>query len=140
MKKIIFACLLALGASAAVLPDAQAQVSVNINIGAPPPPRAEPLPPPRHGYVWAPGFWDWDGYRHIWREGHWVRARPGYVYAQPVWRQGPRGWELDRGGWRGGPPPGHGPRHDDFDDDHHGHRGPGGGRDCPPGHARKGEC
>lgn len=139
MKKIIFASLVALAASSAVLPVAQAQVSVNINIGAPPPPREEILPPPRHGYVWAPGFWDWDGYRHIWREGHWVRERPGYVYAQPVWRQGPRGWELDRGGWRGGPPPGRGPRHDDFDDDH---RGPGRGRDrdCPPGPARKGEC
>lgn len=137
MKKIIFASLMALGVSAVVLPVAQAQVSVNINIGAPPPPRAEPMPPPRHGFVWIPGFWDWDGYRHFWREGHWVRERPGYVYAQPVWRQGPHGWELDRGGWRGGPPPGRGPRHEDGDDDR---RGPGRGPDCPPGHARKGEC
>jgi hypothetical protein len=50
IKKTIFVTLFALAACAAVLPVAQAQVSVNINIGAPPPPRAEPMPPPRHGW------------------------------------------------------------------------------------------
>lgn len=138
MKKIILATLVALTAAPALMPAAQAQVSVNINIGAPPPPRQEVLPPPRHGFVWIPGFWDWDGRRHFWREGHWERERPGYVYAPPVWRQGPRGWELDRGGWRGGPPPREERRRDWHDDDDHGPRGR--GRDCPPGHERRGEC
>ncbi|KAF1043800.1 MAG: hypothetical protein GAK35_02027 [Herbaspirillum frisingense] len=137
MKKIILAALIAAASSAAILPGAQAQVSVNINIGAPPPPRVERMPPPRHGYVWVPGYWDWNGHAHYWRSGRWVRERHGYVYAQPVWREGPRGWELDRGGWRGGPPAPPGPppppRYEHERHEHH-------GRDCPPGHARKGEC
>ncbi|TQK03888.1 YXWGXW repeat-containing protein [Herbaspirillum sp. SJZ130] len=132
MRKIIFASLIAIASAASVLPAvAQAQVSVSINIG-PPPLRVEPLPPPRHGYIWAPGYWDWNGHDHVWREGRWMRERSGYSYAQPVWRQGPNGWVLDRGGWRGNPH-----RHDD------GERRPGRGNDrdhCPPGHAKKGEC
>jgi hypothetical protein len=87
-----------------VLPVAQAQVSVNINIGAPPPPRAEPLPPPRHGYVWIPGFWDWDGHRHFWREGHGcVSARLCLCAAGLA--QGTAWLGAGRGGWRNGPPP-----------------------------------
>ncbi|NUU03492.1 YXWGXW repeat-containing protein [Herbaspirillum robiniae] len=141
MKKIILASILAAAVSGAILPAAQAQVSVNINIGTPPPPpRVERLPPPRHGYVWVPGYWDWNGHAHVWRGGRWVRERRGYVYAQPAWREGPRGWELDRGGWRGGPPPRPAPpppppRYDD-----HGPRHGHGPDHCPPGHARKGEC
>ncbi|VVE23628.1 signal peptide protein [Pandoraea morbifera] len=92
---------------------AHAQVGVSISIGAPPPPRYEPVPPPRAGYVWAPGFWDWDGHRHEWRGGHWERVRPGYAYRAPAWHQGPHGWQLDRGGWG----------HDDRGRDDRGRRG-----------------
>ncbi|MFJ3046612.1 YXWGXW repeat-containing protein [Herbaspirillum chlorophenolicum] len=133
MKKIILAAVLAATSVGAILPVAQAQVSVNINIGAPPPPRVERMPPPRYGYIWAPGYWDWNGHAHVWREGRWMRERPGYAYAQPVWREGPHGWELDRGGWRG----------DRRRDDEDGDRDHGRGHDrdhCPPGHAKKGEC
>jgi hypothetical protein len=30
-------------------------------------------PPPREGYIWSPGHWEWNGRRHVWKEGHWVR-------------------------------------------------------------------
>ncbi|MFJ2993322.1 YXWGXW repeat-containing protein [Pandoraea sp. NPDC087047] len=100
-----------------VVAPAHAQVGVSISIGEPPPPRYEPVPPPRVGYVWAPGFWDWDGHRHEWHGGHWERERPGYVYRAPAWHQGPHGWELNRGGWDHGGPG----RHDDhgYGHDHH---------------------
>lgn len=103
-KKIVVAIALLAGvlSSACLAPSAQAQMrgSVDIRIGTPPPaPRYEQLPPPRRGYVWAPGYWAWDGHRYVWAGGHWERARHGYRYAPPVWRQAPGGWVLDRGGW-----------------------------------------
>lgn len=124
MKKLTLtiALIAATVGGIAVMPSAEAQVGVSINIGGPPPPpRYEAVPPPRDGFLWAPGFWDWDGHRHVWHGGHWERARPGYAYRQPGWHQGPHGWELDRGGWdhHDGPGPGPGPH-----DDHHDHRGP----------------
>lgn len=59
--------LCALGATVATAPAAQAQVvGVDVRIGTPPPaPRYEVVPPPRHGYAWAPGYWAWNGHRHI---------------------------------------------------------------------------
>ena len=98
--KTVLAAGLAATLSVLSAPAAQAQVRAVINVGQPPPPlRAEVVPAPRRGYVWAPGFWDWDGHRHEWRGGHWERARPGYAYRQPEWRQNGGRWEMRRGGW-----------------------------------------
>ncbi|GAB3626067.1 putative signal peptide protein [Pandoraea terrae] len=128
MKKLTISIALAaatLGGFA--LTPAHAQVGVSITIGEPPPPRVEPVPPPRYGYIWAPGYWDWVGERHVWREGHWEQERPGYVYRAPAWHHGERGWELNRGGWDQD----HGPRgreerrderRDDRRDEHRGDR------------------
>jgi hypothetical protein len=135
---IRFAPLLAAGVLgiAALAPlHASAQVSVNINIGeAPPPVRYEPAPPPRSGYVWAPGFWDWKGNRHVWIAGHWERARGGYVYAPAEWRHEGGEWRLYRGGWHEDEH--HHKRHHDRDRDHDDDRG----YHCPPGQAKKGRC
>lgn len=56
------ALLAALGVASAgamsYAPTATAGVDVSVGIGvAPPPPRYEVVPPPRAGYVWAPGYW-----------------------------------------------------------------------------------
>jgi len=104
-NNIILAVLLAAGASSVLIaPAAQAQVrgSVDVRIGTPPPPpRYERRPPPRSHYVWAPGYWAWNGHRHVWVGGHWERERRGYHrYAQPGWHQDRDGWRFDRGGWR----------------------------------------
>lgn len=61
------AVVLSLGALA-VPGVAQAGVAISIDV-APPPPRVEVLPPPRVGYVWAPGHWEWVGGRHAWVGG-----------------------------------------------------------------------
>ncbi|WZB73867.1 YXWGXW repeat-containing protein [Achromobacter insuavis] len=73
---------------------AQAGVAISIDV-APPPPRVEVVPPPRVGYVWAPGHWEWVGGRHAWVGGVWMPARPGYVYHGPEWR----GRGIDEGRW-----------------------------------------
>lgn len=77
---------------------AAADVDLVVKI-APPVPRIEPVPAPRVGFVWVPGFWDWRGNRHVWVAGTWERERPGYVYARPAWVQRGGEWHLVRGGW-----------------------------------------
>ncbi|MBV8665270.1 MAG: YXWGXW repeat-containing protein [Burkholderiaceae bacterium] len=73
---------LALGASVA----SAEPVSVNIRVGVRPPPvRHEFVPAPRHGYMWAPGYWGWSGGAHVWMEGHWEAEHPGYRYIGARW-------------------------------------------------------
>ena len=129
--------------AAAFAPAAMAQVNINIGIGTPPPaPIYEAVPAPRAGYVWAPGYWDWDDHyrKHAWKKGHWAAARPGYVYESPRWVRASNGWVMQPERWNHGPDYDRYHGRDDRDD-----RGPGrghgnGGYHCPPGHAKKGEC
>lgn len=51
---------------------------------APPAPRYEPVPPPRAGFVWDAGRWNWEG-RYVWVPGHWVEAVAGRRWAAGVW-------------------------------------------------------
>jgi hypothetical protein len=55
---------------------ASARLDVWVDV-APPIPRPEVVPPPRYGYVWAPGYWAWRNRRHVWIGGHWLRAHRG---------------------------------------------------------------
>lgn len=88
---------LAVGLLAAPLA-AQAQVSIGVAI-RPPAPRYERAPPPRPGYVWAPGHWNYSGGHYVWGGGTWMRARPGYRWAGGTWVQhGPR-WHYVPGHW-----------------------------------------
>lgn len=102
MKRIFLTAAAVLIGSAALAPlPALAQVNFQIVVGnAPPPPRYEVIPVARHGYVWAPGYWNWNGRRHVWTQGHWERARPGHYYQRPAWQQTHHGWQLQRGGWQ----------------------------------------
>ena len=85
------ASLLSLGA--AVVPaTAQAQPGVVVRV-APPPPRPEHVPPPRQGYVWAPGHYEWNGHRYVWNKGTYMRARNGYAYRAPQWDERDGRWE-----------------------------------------------
>lgn len=128
-RRSLIACMVGLGAMGALASGpASAQVSVRIGV-APPAPMVEVAPAPRAGYVWSPGYWRWNGRRHVWIAGGWLPARPGYAYAPAHWVQGPRGgWRLVPGGWAPAPrpvviapppPPPHG---------------------CPPGWARHHRC
>jgi hypothetical protein len=54
---------------------------------APPVPRVEVVPAPRVGYVWAPGFWRWDGHHHVWEGGHWEGERRGHHWIAAHWEE-----------------------------------------------------
>ncbi|MGA3959632.1 YXWGXW repeat-containing protein [Ralstonia nicotianae] len=133
MKKHVWmfaACLLTAGAAWVAVP-AQAQVSIGVQIGPtmpPPPPQYEAVPVMPPGYVWAPGYWQWQEGRYMWRPGYRVHERQGYAYRAPRWEQGPNGWMMREGGW------------DRRDWDRRGDDDGRGRWHCPPGHAKKGEC
>lgn len=153
MKQTLSLAALLITISAAVLAptSASAQVNVNITLGdAPPPLRFESVPAPRAGYIWAPGYWNWDGGRHVWSAGHWERVRRNEVYVRPEWRQEDGRWRFVQGGWKNGHYDKHEGKHKgkhkdkhdrddgdrrDHDDDHRGK-----GNHCPPGQAKKGNC
>ncbi len=76
----------------------RAQVSFDVTI-APPAPQYEVVPPPRPGFVWAPGYWGWRGGRWVWGPGHWIVARPGYRWAPDGWVRRGAGWHYVPGHW-----------------------------------------
>ena len=92
---------LSLLAPLATLPTAaNATVDIDLVVRIPPPAiRYEAAPPPRVGFVWVPGYWDWRSSHHVWIAGTWVRERPGYVYYRPTWVERNGQWHLARGYW-----------------------------------------
>ncbi|HLG87666.1 MAG TPA: YXWGXW repeat-containing protein [Alphaproteobacteria bacterium] len=123
---------LLLGAAVAALfcacQPAAAQLDLNVTIGVPPPPViVEPVPAPRVGFLWAPGYWYWNGGRHVWYPGHWEAERPGELFVGAQWVATPGGWRFAPAHW----------------EHRHHHEGPYGGPPpdfCPPGQAKKGRC
>ena len=84
----------------AMVTPAAAQVELNVSIGVPPPaPVYEVVPVARAGYVWAPGFWRWDGGRHVWAAGHWMEERRGYHWVPDRWAHGGATWRHEVGHW-----------------------------------------
>ncbi|HTV96461.1 MAG TPA: hypothetical protein VME42_10665 [Steroidobacteraceae bacterium] len=77
---------------------ASAGIGIDITV-APPAPPVEVVPAPRVGFVWAPGFWDWRGGRHVWVGGHWIAARPGWRWVPDRWEPHGNHWHYVRGHW-----------------------------------------
>jgi len=76
------------------------QARVNVVVGvAPPVARVEVVPRARVGYVWAPGYWRWNGRHYVWAGGYWVRARPGYHWVAPRWSPYGARWRYAPGYW-----------------------------------------
>ena len=89
---------------------AQVNFSFGIEVAPPPPPPEEVYPPSRPGFVWAPGYWEWDGERHVRVPGHWMEVRQGYYWVPDGWEHhveqrgahwhfAPGRWERDHGHW-----------------------------------------
>lgn len=89
---------LCLSAGAAGVPSL-CLAGVDANVQAPPPPRAERAPPPRDGYVWAPGYWDWSGRAYHWVSGDFVVERRGRHWHPDQWQEVGGSWEHVRGYW-----------------------------------------
>jgi hypothetical protein len=78
---------------------AQAGIGIEIEI-APPAPRFERVPPPRAGWAWAPGYYRWEGRRHVWEPGHWEHDRPGHHWIAAHWVPGEHGhYRFEEGHW-----------------------------------------
>jgi len=91
------------GASFALLcapPSAFARVDVRVEIGVPPPVAVvDVTPAPRHGYVYAPGYWAWHGDRHVWIGGRYVLERPGHYWVSERWEPAGPKWRFVDGHW-----------------------------------------
>ncbi len=97
MRNVLLCALLALGL---VAMPAVAQININIDLGvAPPAPRYEVVPAPRYGYAWAPGFWRWEGRRHVWEQGRWIEARPGFFWVADRWETRDGRHHFESGRW-----------------------------------------
>jgi hypothetical protein len=66
---------------------------------APPPARDERPPAPRDGYVWAPGYWDWDGRAYSWVPGRFMFERRGVHWVADRWEQTGPHWQRLAGHW-----------------------------------------
>ncbi|MGN6481911.1 YXWGXW repeat-containing protein [Luteibacter sp.] len=65
----------------------------------PPQHPTEEEPAERVGWVWARGYWQWDGHDYTPVRGHWERERPGYHYVHPFWEQRNGRWVFHAGVW-----------------------------------------
>jgi len=101
LRAILLAMAATVGLSACVVSGpypygGRAYVDVAV---APPPDRIIVAPAVRPGYVWAPGYWRWDGRRHVWVDGHYVRERHGYRWHPAHWEQRNGRYHFEEGHW-----------------------------------------
>lgn len=132
--KIMFATALCLGALAS---PALAQINISIDLGvAPPPPRVEVVHEDvRPGYFWIPGFWYWDGHRHVWSKGRWEHERPGYRWVPARWDDHGSRHHYEPGRWERHDGPGNHGRGNAYGHDRD-DRGPDDGPGHGHGHGR----
>jgi len=78
-----------------------AQIGISVSFGPPAIPIYEQPICPGDGYIWTPGFWDYDdedGY--YWVPGTWVEApQPGYLWTPGYWGWGGSGYIFHDGYW-----------------------------------------
>ena len=96
------ALLAAAGVHGRPLPDRGAGDGVTVIAPRPPPPPMLERVPPRPGYLWAHGYWRWNGHDYVAVPGHWERVRAGYRYLNPHWEHRPDGWHWRVGVWVSG--------------------------------------
>jgi WXXGXW repeat (2 copies) len=100
IKNAVVSILVSLSLSACVVappPRHRAFVEVAVR---PPAPRIVVVPAPRRGYVWAPGFWRWNGRSHVWVEGRWIRERRNEHWVPAHWEEfRPGRWRFEDGHW-----------------------------------------
>jgi hypothetical protein len=88
-----------LGLSAMAAPMlSSARVYVDVDV-APPAPQVEVIPEARVGYVWAPGYWNWDGHHHVWASGHYIKEHHGHHWVNDTWVQRDGRWHHEVGHW-----------------------------------------
>jgi hypothetical protein len=93
--------LLALGlALCQVVIPQWASAGTEILTDAPPPPdRVEHAPPPRDGYVWGAGHWEWNRRSYVWVSGTWIVERRAAHWVVDRWEQEGTKWHYVPGHW-----------------------------------------
>jgi hypothetical protein len=95
----ITALLAAIG-TAGFANTALAERSIDIEINtAPPEMRYEAVPPPREGYIYERGHYDWDGDHYVWREGRFIEKREGHEWHPSVVERRGEHWHYRAGHW-----------------------------------------
>jgi hypothetical protein len=81
---------------------AQSRAAVDIEI-APPAAVVEDAPV-RAGYVYAPGYWDWDDahHKHVWHKGEYMHERHGEHWVPHKWEEHGGKYTLREGHWEHG--------------------------------------
>lgn len=98
-------CLLATGFAVSLLAyplTTAARVDIDVAIG--PPPVVVEEAPRREGYLWAPGYWNWDNahHRHVWKKGRYIRNRPGEHWVPHAWTERDGRYHFNEGHWEHG--------------------------------------
>lgn len=58
-------------------------------------------PAPGRGYVWIPGYQNWNGRSHEWTQGRWEQPpRRNAHWERHRWQKRNGGWVLVEGRWR----------------------------------------
>jgi hypothetical protein len=70
-----------------------------ITDAAPPPPRVEHAPPPRDGYVWGAGHWEWNRHSYVWVSGTWIVERRASHWVVDRWEHMGTQWHYIPGHW-----------------------------------------
>lgn len=100
MKTLQNTILATLMVGAALLPPRSSSAGADIVSDTPPPaPRVEHGPLHRDGYVWAPGYWEWNGHFFHWASGTWILERRGKHWAADRWVQIQNQWHYVPGHW-----------------------------------------
>jgi hypothetical protein len=77
--------LLALTLPLAATVYASSALALDIIIDVAPPPVKVEVIQQRPGFIWAPGYWRWDGHTHVWVGGHLEKDRPGHHWIKAEW-------------------------------------------------------
>jgi hypothetical protein len=94
---IALAALLFLG-----LPLASSNAYVGVSVGFAPPAIPVYTQPycPGPGYLWTPGYWDWNGYDYYWIPGTWVLPpRVGFLWTPGYWGYNNGLYAFNNGYW-----------------------------------------
>jgi hypothetical protein len=84
---------------AAVIPESVFAGAEIVTDAPPPPDRAEHAPPPRDGYVWGAGHWEWNGRSYVWISGTWIPERRAAHWVVARWEQVGTQWHYVAGHW-----------------------------------------
>jgi hypothetical protein len=87
------------GLGAAVIPELVSAGTEIVTDAPPPPDRVEHAPPPRDGYVWGAGHWEWNSRSYVWISGTWIAERRAAHWVVARWEQMGGQWHYVAGHW-----------------------------------------